>query len=82
MYFIKKGIRLSHYHLLITAIEVFSILFTKIIIVVSFVTCHRSIVLTTCFIFHRQSRIYQRYVLAFSSRSFFLFSFCFLFFFC
>ena len=81
MYFIKKGIRLSHYHLLITAIEVFSILFTKIIIVVSFVTCHRSIVLTTCFIFHRQSRIYQRYVLAFSSRSFFLFSFCFLFFF-
>ena len=80
MYFIKKGIRLSHYHILITAIEVFTILFTKIIIVVSFVTCHRSIVPTTCFIFHRQSRIYQRYLLAFSSRSFFL-SFSFLFFF-
>ena len=81
MYFIKKGIRLSHYHILITAIEVFTILFTKIIIVVSFVTCHRSIVPTTCFIFHRQSRIYQRYLLAFSSRSFFLSFFLFVFFF-
>ena len=80
MYVIKKVFAFHTIIFFITAIEVFTILFTKIIIVVSFVTCHRSIVPTMCFIFHRQSRIYQRYLLAFSSRSFFL-SFCFLFFF-
>ena len=81
MYVIKKVFAFHTIIFFITAIEVFTILFTKIIIVVSFVTCHRSIVPTTCFIFHRQSRIYQRYLLAFSSRSFFLSFFLFSFFF-
>ena len=78
MYVVKKVFAFHTIIFFITAIEVFTMVFTKIIIVVSFVTCHRSIVPTTCFLFHRQSRIYQRYLLAFSSRSFFL-SFFFLF---